>query len=152
MAGLHLAPRLIPALIFAAATVLTLLSLSWPPLSQSIAIVCVVALLVRRFTICFGGVLVVDLIGLPRVEEERQVSPLRSCPGRRSHCSGTGAVRLSSSFTFGWAIIQSMMTKPGEQFVIRRNALAMIRNAFQENGIEFAVPTVQVAERSRRGG
>ena len=58
----------------------------------------------------------------------------------------------SSSFTFGWAIIQSMMTKPGEQFVIRRNALAMIRNAFQENGIEFAVPTVQVAGRSRRGG
>ncbi|MBB4231171.1 mechanosensitive ion channel family protein [Rhizobium mongolense] len=39
----------------------------------------------------------------------------------------------------------SMMTKPGEQFVIRRNALAMIRNAFKENGIEFAVPTVQVA-------
>jgi small-conductance mechanosensitive channel len=39
----------------------------------------------------------------------------------------------------------SMMTKPGEQFVIRRNALAMIRNAFKENGIEFAVPTVQVS-------
>nr|WP_246730668.1 hypothetical protein [Rhizobium leguminosarum] len=38
-----------------------------------------------------------------------------------------------------------MMTKPGEQFVIRRNSLAMIRNAFQENGIEFVVPTVQVA-------
>jgi small-conductance mechanosensitive channel len=38
-----------------------------------------------------------------------------------------------------------MMTKPGEQFVIRRNALAMIRNAFKENGIEFAVPTVQVS-------
>ncbi|OWK24934.1 hypothetical protein AJ87_16610 [Rhizobium yanglingense] len=43
----------------------------------------------------------------------------------------------------------SMMTKPGEQFVIRRNALAMIRNAFKENGIEFAVPTVQVAGEGR---
>ena len=46
---------------------------------------------------------------------------------------------------FAIEIRLSMMTKPGEQFVIRRNALAMIRNAFQENGIEFAVPTVQVA-------
>ncbi|WP_165505275.1 hypothetical protein [Rhizobium leguminosarum] len=79
MAGLHLAPR--PALFFAAATVLTLLSLSWPPLSQSIAIVCVVALLVRRFTICFGGVLVVDLIGLPRVDEERQRITAAIMPG-----------------------------------------------------------------------
>ena len=46
---------------------------------------------------------------------------------------------------FAIEIRLSMMTRPGEQFVIRRNALAMIRNAFQENGIEFAVPTVQVA-------
>ena len=46
---------------------------------------------------------------------------------------------------FAIEIRLSMMTKPGEQFVIRRNALAMIRNAFKENGIEFAVPTVQVA-------
>ncbi|ANP87091.1 hypothetical protein BA011_16060 [Rhizobium leguminosarum] len=80
MAGFHLAPRLIPALIFAAATVLTLLSLSWPPLSQSIAIVCVVALLVQCFTICFGGVLV-DLIGLTRVEEERQRITAAIMPG-----------------------------------------------------------------------
>ncbi|MGO8085395.1 hypothetical protein AB9E31_36610, partial [Rhizobium leguminosarum] len=46
---------------------------------------------------------------------------------------------------FAIEIRLSMMTKPGEQFVISRNALAMIRNAFQENGIEFAVPKVQVA-------
>jgi small-conductance mechanosensitive channel len=46
---------------------------------------------------------------------------------------------------FAIEIRLSMMTKPGEQFVIRRNALAMIRNAFKENGIQFAVPTVQVA-------
>ena len=38
-----------------------------------------------------------------------------------------------------------MMTKPGEQFVIRRRALAMIKKAFDENGIKFAFPTVQVS-------
>ena len=50
---------------------------------------------------------------------------------------------------FAIEIRLSMMTKPGEQFVIRRNALAMIRNAFKENGITFAVPTVQVAGEGR---
>lgn len=50
---------------------------------------------------------------------------------------------------FAIEIRLSMMTKPGEQFVIRRNALAMIRNAFKENGIEFAVPTVQVSGEGR---
>ncbi|NLS05563.1 mechanosensitive ion channel family protein [Rhizobium sp. P32RR-XVIII] len=50
---------------------------------------------------------------------------------------------------FAIVIRLAMMTKPGEQFVIRRNALAMIRTAFKENGIEFAVPTVQVAGEGR---
>jgi small-conductance mechanosensitive channel len=38
-----------------------------------------------------------------------------------------------------------MMTKPGEQFVIRRRAYSMIKKAFDANGIEFALPTVTVA-------
>jgi small-conductance mechanosensitive channel len=38
-----------------------------------------------------------------------------------------------------------MMTKPGEQFVIRRRAYAMIKKAFSANGVEFAFPTVTVA-------
>nr|WP_255726498.1 mechanosensitive ion channel family protein [Microvirga sp. ACRRW] len=38
-----------------------------------------------------------------------------------------------------------MTTRPGEQFVIRRKAYARIKQAFEENGIKFAVPTVQVA-------
>jgi small-conductance mechanosensitive channel len=50
---------------------------------------------------------------------------------------------------FAIVIRLAMMTKPGEQFVIRRNALAMIRTAFKENGIEFAVPTVQVSGEGR---
>jgi small-conductance mechanosensitive channel len=37
------------------------------------------------------------------------------------------------------------MTLPGEQFVIRRAAYAMIKKAFDENGIKFAFPTVQLA-------
>jgi small-conductance mechanosensitive channel len=38
-----------------------------------------------------------------------------------------------------------MTTKPGEQFILRRKALARIKQAFAENGIAFAFPTVQVA-------
>jgi moderate conductance mechanosensitive channel len=37
-----------------------------------------------------------------------------------------------------------MMTLPGEQFVIRRQADAMIKKAFDENGIKFAFAAVQV--------
>jgi small-conductance mechanosensitive channel len=46
---------------------------------------------------------------------------------------------------FALQIRLKMMTKPGEQFVIRRRAYAMIKKAFAENGIEIALPTVQVA-------
>jgi small-conductance mechanosensitive channel len=38
-----------------------------------------------------------------------------------------------------------MMTKPGEQFVIRRRAYGLIKKAFAENGIKIAFPTVTVA-------
>jgi small-conductance mechanosensitive channel len=38
-----------------------------------------------------------------------------------------------------------MMTRPGEQFVIRRRAYALIKQAFDANGIELAFPTVTVA-------
>ena len=37
------------------------------------------------------------------------------------------------------------MTKPGSQFAVRRRAYAMIKKAFEANGIKFAFPTVQVA-------
>lgn len=36
-------------------------------------------------------------------------------------------------------------TKPGEQFMIRRDAMTSIRLAFKDNGIHFALPTVQVS-------
>ena len=46
---------------------------------------------------------------------------------------------------FAIQIRMKMMTKPGEQFVIRRRAYGMIKKAFAANGIEFAFPTVTVA-------
>lgn len=46
---------------------------------------------------------------------------------------------------FAIQIRMKMMTKPGEQFVIRRKAYAMIKHAFDENHINFAFPTVTVA-------
>ncbi|MET1025949.1 MAG: mechanosensitive ion channel family protein, partial [Dongiaceae bacterium] len=49
---------------------------------------------------------------------------------------------------FGEYAIQirmKMMTKPGEQFVIRRKAFALMKKAFEENDIRFATPTLQVA-------
>ena len=45
---------------------------------------------------------------------------------------------------FAVQIRAKMMTLPGEQFVIRRKAYAMIKKAFDENGIKFAFPTVSV--------
>jgi len=46
---------------------------------------------------------------------------------------------------FAIQIRMKMMTRPGEQFVIRRKAFAAIKAAFDANGIKFAFPTVQVA-------
>ncbi|HEU0155475.1 MAG TPA: mechanosensitive ion channel family protein, partial [Stellaceae bacterium] len=46
---------------------------------------------------------------------------------------------------FAVQIRMKMMTLPGENFVIRRKALAMIKKEFAANGIKFAFPTVQVA-------
>jgi small-conductance mechanosensitive channel len=41
-------------------------------------------------------------------------------------------------------ILAKVMTVPGEQFVIRRKAYAMIKKkAFDEIGIKFAFPTVR---------
>lgn len=42
-------------------------------------------------------------------------------------------------------VVMKIMTKPGEQFMIRRRAYALLKKAFDANGIKFAFPTVQVA-------
>ena len=46
---------------------------------------------------------------------------------------------------FAVQLRMKMTTKPGEQFVIRRKAYALIKKAFDANGIKFASPTVQVS-------
>jgi moderate conductance mechanosensitive channel len=46
---------------------------------------------------------------------------------------------------FAVHIRMKIMTKPGEQAVIRRRAYALIKGAFDLNGIKFAFPTVTVA-------
>jgi len=46
---------------------------------------------------------------------------------------------------FAVQIRVKMMTKPNQQFGIRRRAFAMIKKAFDANGVKFAYPTVQVA-------
>ena len=53
---------------------------------------------------------------------------------------------------FAIQIRMKMMTKPGEQFVIRRRAYAMIKAAFDANGINFAFPTVTVSGGSTQSG
>jgi len=58
-------------------------------------------------------------------------------------------LKMQGVQAFGDFAIQlrlKMMTRPGDvQFAARRRALAMIKKAFDANGISFAYPTVQVA-------
>jgi moderate conductance mechanosensitive channel len=57
-------------------------------------------------------------------------------------------LKMQGVAQFGDFAIQlqmKMMTRPGEQFTIRRRAYALLKKAFDANGIRFAFPTVQVA-------
>ena len=46
----------------------------------------------------------------------------------------------------GMQVRLKMMTKPGEQFIVRRRAYAMLKHRLSENGIRIATPTVQVSD------
>ena len=46
---------------------------------------------------------------------------------------------------FAIQVRMKIMTKPAEQFPVRRRAHTLIKKAFDANGIKFAYPTVQVA-------
>ena len=52
---------------------------------------------------------------------------------------------------FAIQIRLKMKTKPNEQFQIRRKAFALIKKTFDENGIKFAFPTVQIAHDAPTG-
>ena len=47
---------------------------------------------------------------------------------------------------YGIVLKVKMTTKPGEQFQVRKKAFPLIKKLFDEDGIEFAFPTVKVAE------
>jgi small-conductance mechanosensitive channel len=46
----------------------------------------------------------------------------------------------------GMVVRLKIMTKPGQQFVVRRRAYAMLKQRLAENGIRIATPTVQVSD------
>jgi small-conductance mechanosensitive channel len=75
-------------------------------------------------------------IGL-QLAEEPEFAPLIIQPLKMQGVDAFG--------DFAVQIRMKMMTLPGENFVIRRQALAMIKKAFDANGIKFAYPTVQLA-------
>jgi moderate conductance mechanosensitive channel len=54
--------------------------------------------------------------------------------------------RINAFGDYGIEIRLKVMTKPGEQFLLRQKAYPLIKKVFDENGIEFAFPTVRVAE------
>jgi small-conductance mechanosensitive channel len=64
-------------------------------------------------------------------------------------------LKMQGVQAFGDFAIQlrmKMMTRPGDvQYLARRRALALIKKAFDANGISFAYPTVQVAGAAPNG-
>lgn len=52
---------------------------------------------------------------------------------------------IDSFGDFAIVLRMKLMTKPGEQFGIKRKALVMIKKAFEDNNIKIAFPTVQIA-------
>jgi small-conductance mechanosensitive channel len=53
--------------------------------------------------------------------------------------------RVDQFGDYGIVLKVKMKTRPGEQFAVRKKAFPMIKKLFDENGIEFAFPTVKVA-------
>jgi small-conductance mechanosensitive channel len=54
--------------------------------------------------------------------------------------------RVDAFGDYGIQIVLKVKTLPGEQFQLRQKALPLIKKIFDENGVEFAYPTVKVAE------
>ncbi len=52
---------------------------------------------------------------------------------------------------YGIELRLKLMTKPGEQFIIKRKAYVAIKKAFEENGIKISTPTVHVQEGAGAG-
>lgn len=64
-------------------------------------------------------------------------------------------LKMQGVESFGDYVIvlrMKVMTKPGEQFRIKRKAFVMIKKAFDENGVKIATPTVQVSGDEKGAG
>ncbi len=77
------------------------------------------------------------------LKEDAEVGPLFIEPLKMKGVEEFGDYGIVLSF--------AMTTVPGMQTYIRRKAYAMIREAFQNNGIEFAQPMVQVGGEDKNG-
>ncbi len=77
------------------------------------------------------------------LKEDAEVGPLFIEPLKMKGVEEFGDYGIVLSF--------AMTTVPGMQTYIRRKAYAMIREAFQNNGIEFAQPMVQVGGDDKNG-
>ncbi|MEM7023480.1 MAG: mechanosensitive ion channel family protein, partial [Pseudomonadota bacterium] len=77
---------------------------------------------------------------IKRVGQEIQEDPDLG-PGILQPVKSQGVVQVDDS---GFVIGVKFMSRPGEQFMIRREAYARIKKAFVENGIEFASRRVTV--------
>ena len=66
-------------------------------------------------------------------------------PARAAYPGNSEDAGVEQFGEFAIQLRMKMMTKPGEQFVIRRRAYAMIKKAFAANDIQIALPTVTVS-------
>ncbi len=101
-AAANLLYRIVPAIVFAVATLVPLLAFDWPPVTRSMAIAIAIALIVARFTIALGRLLV-TLVTLPRADGGREVSLAQALFWFR-RCA-----IFVIYFAFGWAAIQVMV-------------------------------------------
>jgi small-conductance mechanosensitive channel len=54
--------------------------------------------------------------------------------------------RVDNFGEYGIVLKCKMMVRPGQFGMVRRKAFPLIKKLFEENGIEFAFPTVKIAE------
>ncbi|WP_340119804.1 mechanosensitive ion channel domain-containing protein [Pelagibius sp. 7325] len=73
------------------------------------------------------------------MQEDPELGPMFLEPLKSQGAVDTDAAGFITSVKF--------VSRPGEQFILRREAFARIQKAFQENGIEFAEPRVTVASK-----
>src|SRR3546814_15154686 len=83
-----------------------------------------------------------------KVGEEMQADPELG-PMFLQPLKSQGAVDTDEQ---GFVTSVKFTSRPGEQFILRREAFARMQKAFRESGVEFAEPRVTVASEDRPDG